>query len=211
MIAYGSAFRLFVTVTTTAGAAYTTSGTPPSIYLSKDGGAEAASTNAASHLGHGLWLLQLTAAEMTAAVVGYVTDCAGCVPVGGQIVTESTYTAALAAQIGTNLDEAISASVTAINGAMSTAISGAATAIEAAIPSGANNAAALLGATIDSGLTVEAMLHISLAVLAGKATVTDNGNGTSTVAYKRQDGTTTALTVTFDASGNRSASTVGTD
>ena len=54
----------FIAVATADGAAVTT-GTP-TVYLSKDGAAQATSSNTASHLGSGVWVLDLTQAETNA-------------------------------------------------------------------------------------------------------------------------------------------------
>lgn len=56
---------------------------------------------------------------------------------------------------------------------------------------------------VEPGETLRQALRIMRAVLAGNAT----GNGTS---FKRKDGTTTAISVDHDSSGNRSNSTAGT-
>jgi hypothetical protein len=62
--------------------------------------------------------------------------------------------------------------------------------------------------TID-GLDPEKVLAAVLATAAGKVTVTDNGDGTYTAVFKRQDGTTTALSVTYNpATGTRAATAV---
>jgi hypothetical protein len=54
------------------------------------------------------------------------------------------------------------------------------------------------------GLDPEKVLAAVLATAAGKVTVTDNGDGTYTAVFKRQDGTTTALSVTYNpATGTR--------
>jgi hypothetical protein len=54
----------FIAIATADGAAVTT-GTP-TVYLSKDGAAQATSSNTASHLGSGVWVLDLTQAETNA-------------------------------------------------------------------------------------------------------------------------------------------------
>jgi len=54
----------FIAIATADGSAVT-SGTPV-VHLSKDGGAQATSTNTASHLGNGVWVLDLTQAETNA-------------------------------------------------------------------------------------------------------------------------------------------------
>jgi hypothetical protein len=57
--------------------------------------------------------------------------------------------------------------------------------------------------TID-GLPAENVFAAILATAAGKVTITDNGDGTYTADFKRQNGTTTALSVTYNpASGSR--------
>lgn len=68
-------------------------------------------------------------------------------------------------------------------------------------------AAALLDLAdgIESGETPRQTLRLIRAVLAGVATETSG-----TYVLKRKDGTTTAVTVVHDATGNRTSSTVGT-
>ena len=62
--------------------------------------------------------------------------------------------------------------------------------------------------TID-GLDPEKVMVAVLATAAGKVTVTDNGDGTYTATFKRQDGSTTALSVTYNpATGTRAATAV---
>ena len=55
------------------------------------------------------------------------------------------------------------------------------------------------------GKTLPASLQIMAAVVAGKIT----GAGTGTEVFKGLDGSTTRVTVTVDASGNRSAMVYG--
>jgi hypothetical protein len=57
------------------------------------------------------------------------------------------------------------------------------------------------------GKTHEQILKAWVALMAGKATVTDNGDGTSTVSYKAQDGTTNALQVTYTRATGARANT----
>ena len=58
---------------------------------------------------------------------------------------------------------------------------------------------------VESGLTVRQTMRMLAAVIAGEATV-----GSGTVAFKRRDGTTVAITVAHDTLGNRTDSTIGT-
>lgn len=104
MIARAAAFTLYFQSNTTAGAANTA--TTPTVNLSKDSGAPAASTNAAVHVSNGLWKVALTATEMTADVVGWVASATGCVPVGGTIATEAAYTTTRAGNLD-NLDATV--------------------------------------------------------------------------------------------------------
>lgn len=57
---------------------------------------------------------------------------------------------------------------------------------------------------IEAGITLRQCMRLLTAVLAGKATDT-----TGTYVMKRQDGTTTAVTVVHDSAGNRSVVTIG--
>ena len=56
-------------------------------YISKDGGAQASTTNSASHLGNGQWALALTGTEMTAERVDVLVTESGSTPVEINIVT----------------------------------------------------------------------------------------------------------------------------
>jgi hypothetical protein len=60
------------------------------------------------------------------------------------------------------------------------------------------------GADGDAQTDVEALL----AVLTGRSVVTDNGNGTRTASFKKPDGVTEKVSATFDALGNRTATSV---
>lgn len=71
-------------------------------------------------------------------------------------------------------------------------------------PSTSDIVTALNASTVDGTLTELQAKRLILAVLAGKASV-----GTGTVAFKRADGTTTALTVEHDQNGNRTVITLG--
>ncbi|HEX5323842.1 MAG TPA: hypothetical protein VFW40_08660 [Capsulimonadaceae bacterium] len=71
--------------------------------------------------------------------------------------------------------------------------------------SGQDPGTIVFGESVESGLT---FLQFCRAVEA--ALVGDAGVSSGTVSFKRKDGTTTAWSVTFDSSGNRSASTQGT-
>lgn len=57
-------------------------------YISKDGGAQAATTNSATHLGNGQWALTLTLTEMNAERVDVLITESGSVPVERNLVTE---------------------------------------------------------------------------------------------------------------------------
>jgi hypothetical protein len=57
-----------------------TAGTPV-CYITKDGGAQATTTNSATHLGNGQWTLTLTGTEMTAEVVGLLVTESGSTPI----------------------------------------------------------------------------------------------------------------------------------
>jgi hypothetical protein len=61
-------------------------------------------------------------------------------------------------------------------------------------------------ADVETGLTDLQFRRLILAVLAGKADATTPG----TVVFKRKDGSTTAVTVAHDTSGNRTTITIGT-
>lgn len=63
-----------------------TAGTPV-CWVTKDLAAQAAATNAAVHLGNGQWSLTLTAAELTAEVVGVLITESGSAAVDREIVT----------------------------------------------------------------------------------------------------------------------------
>jgi hypothetical protein len=58
------------------------------------------------------------------------------------------------------------------------------------------------------GLTADKVFTALLATAAGKVTVTDNGDGTSTAVFKKQNGTNTALTVIYTSAGARNTTPV---
>lgn len=70
-----------------------------------------------------------------------------------------------------------------------------------AAPTAAEVAAAVLQHSVEGSLSLENVLRILLAPLAGKA----NGIGTGTENYLSQDGTKQRVTATFDTAGNRIA------
>lgn len=75
-----------------------------------------------------------------------------------------------------------------------------------ALPTAAENATALLDLTdgVETDLTPRQALRAMLADLVGKA-----AESSGTVVFKRKDGTTTALTVVHDTTGNRTTVTYG--
>jgi hypothetical protein len=77
-----------------------------------------------------------------------------------------------------------------------------------------NSAVSTINSTIDSyltdgrvklssvdGISDQSMRESLLAYIAGKSTLIDNGNGTKTITYKKQDGTSTKLSITFNNNG----------
>lgn len=62
-------------------------------------------------------------------------------------------------------------------------------------------------ASVD-GITDLSFREAVLAYIGGKSTLVDNGNGTKTITYKKQNGTTAKLAITFDTSGQWTATTV---
>lgn len=89
--------RVYFQSLTTAGADNTA--TTPTIKVVKDGGAQAAATNAPSHLGTGQWMVVLTATEMTADEVSVNHSAAGCASGVVTIYPESDYTTTVAGRI----------------------------------------------------------------------------------------------------------------
>lgn len=63
---------------------------------------------------------------------------------------------------------------------------------------------AVLDEVVEGTLTLRQIMRINLAALAGKSA----GGGTATLLFKGADGTTTRITATVDANGNRTAMTV---
>lgn len=61
---------------------------------------------------------------------------------------------------------------------------------------------------LESGLTAAEILRIILSGVAGDCEVTDNGNGTYTIAFKSVDGTITRITGTATTAGERSGTTL---
>ena len=101
-------------------------------------------------------------------------------------------------------EEAIPASAFAPD-AITAIQSGLATSLEIdALPTDAEIVAALNASVVDGTISFANLTKLLLAILAGEASV-----GTSTVEYKRADGTTAAITVTHDSSGNRTAIVIG--
>lgn len=74
----------------------------------------------------------------------------------------------------------------------------AATAANAAVTAASGVPAALLATVVD-GLSLTLVFKALVAFLRGKAPITDNGDGTRTIAFKAADGSTTALSVTYNA------------
>lgn len=58
------------------------------------------------------------------------------------------------------------------------------------------------------GISDPSMREALLAYIAGKSAVVDHGNGTKTITYKKQDGATAKLAITFNTSGEFVATTV---
>lgn len=61
---------------------------------------------------------------------------------------------------------------------------------------------------LESGMTAAEILRVILSGVAGDCEVTDNGNGTYTIAFKSVDGTITRITGTTTSGGIRSGSTL---
>ena len=113
----------FVLIDAADGSAVT-SGTPTP-FVTKDGGTQAAATNAAVHEGNGQWSLALTASEMDATSVGVLITETGSVPVHYQLSTvpanTNTQIALIEAMRGTD-NALLAASYTAPDNASITAI-----------------------------------------------------------------------------------------
>ncbi len=58
------------------------------------------------------------------------------------------------------------------------------------------------------GVTDQSFREALLAYIAGPSTVIDNGDGTKTITYKKQDATTNKLTITFNTAGEFVSTTV---
>lgn len=61
---------------------------------------------------------------------------------------------------------------------------------------------------LESGMTAAEILRVILSGVAGDCEVTDNGNGTYTIAFKSVDGTITRITGLANAAGERSGTTL---
>lgn len=70
-------------------------------------------------------------------------------------------------------------------------------------------ASALNAATVDGPISAAEMQVLFVAILSGTMAVTDNGGGSYTTVWYRQDGTTPAVTIDTDATG-RTSVTLGT-
>lgn len=61
---------------------------------------------------------------------------------------------------------------------------------------------------LESGMTAAEILRVILSGVAGDCEVTDNGNGTYTIAFKSVNGTITRITGTANTAGERSGTTL---
>lgn len=82
------------------------------VYITKDGGTQATSSNSASHEGNGQWSINLTAGEMNGDLVGILATHTDAVPVHFTIKTDTKLTSELndlsAANVNDECDTAIS-------------------------------------------------------------------------------------------------------
>lgn len=62
--------------------------------------------------------------------------------------------------------------------------------------------------TLIDGIPQSSVMELFLAWLAGKSVLTDNGDGTKTVAWKKQNGVTTKFTVTINAKGEHTLTSI---
>lgn len=99
----------FALVDSSDGSAITT-GTV-TVYITKDGGTQATSTNSATHEGNGQWSIDLTASEMNGDVVGVLATHASAVNVHFTIKTDTKITSELndlsAANVNAECDTAL--------------------------------------------------------------------------------------------------------
>ncbi len=199
----------------------------PTLTISKDGAAGGAL--AAPTLVEGMaltWAITLTAAQMNCTALAIEHTGAGLEAWGATIYPEAAYTAARGNNL-VNLDAPVSsrlatsayiapdnaglagavaatygAAVAAKDSADQAARPGNAMALTSVARDGVING--LLNSVVDGGLTLLQVLRVKCAVLFGKAVRTENG-----VQFLRRDGVTVAVSVDFDAQGNRTSSTIG--
>jgi hypothetical protein len=150
------------------------------IKIIKDGGTATNPTNSPSAITSGnteIWKLTLTATEMEAALIQITVSDSATKVIEDQAVLIATYGDA-AAQHAFDFD--------------------------APMPSDTDIADAVLEKVIEGTLTVEEMLRIFMAVLAGKST----GGGTTTVAFRDVADTKDRVEAEVDTSGNRTSITL---
>jgi hypothetical protein len=59
------------------------------------------------------------------------------------------------------------------------------------------------------GITNQSFFEALMAYMSGRSELTDNGDGTKTITYKKKDNTTVKLTITFNAQGEWTNTVIG--
>jgi hypothetical protein len=152
------------------------------------------------------------AAIASAGVVTLIGEATGkhliCPPVQVVSVASQTSVTALQTTVGAPAGASLSADVAAVKadsgGIRADYTTARAVKIDHLL---SDTTAAVTLPTVD-GLTMVSVLEALLAFVGGKASVSDNGDTTKTVTFKKQDGVTTKLTITYATTGARSATSV---
>jgi hypothetical protein len=193
--------------------------------------ADALATDAVAEIADGVWD-EAIAGHLTGGSTGNALNSAGSAGDPWSTALPGVYGSGTAGKIlGDNLDATVSSratqtSVDTIDDIIDTEIpaikaktdnlpsSPAAVGSAMTLTSGERNsiATAILDLTdgVETGETVRQFFRLVRAVLVEKDDVTVELDDSGTVVFKRKDGSTTALTVEFNATGERTSSTVGT-
>jgi len=199
-----SQFLGFCLVNASDGSALT--GATVTAVRSIDGGAQAAATGTVSELGGGQYVLALSQADTNGNDISFMFTATNAVPVEKTIVTTNS------GNLG--IEAAVLADAVAHGGATATltmntwTVSGAFTAannsndIDLGTAERALIAAAVMASTVETGISLTQAVQIIGATTAGKST-----GGPANPIFVGLDGSTTRVSGTADADGNRSVAT----
>lgn len=180
------------------------------IKLSANGGTVFNKTSGgATHITTGMWAITLDATDTaTVGELGVAVNVAGALPVYAKFVVleEAIYDALFAASAtGFNASGQVVVASTAAGAITATSIAtGAIDADALATDAVTEITDAILAKAYESTETIGQYLRLSRAVLMGIT----SGQSTATGLFKAKDGTTTRITATTDANGNRTGITI---